>query len=68
MPDIRSFFGPKGGAPPPKPTPKKQEEPAKKGRGSMFPGIQAQSWHSRSNTILEGRKVVEDSDEDDAVE
>ncbi|KAK0639359.1 replication factor RFC1 C terminal domain-containing protein [Cercophora newfieldiana] len=34
MPDIRSFFGPKGGAPPPKPTPKKEEEPPKKGRGT----------------------------------
>ncbi|KAG7134734.1 Replication factor C subunit 1 like protein [Verticillium longisporum] len=46
MPDIRSFFGPKGGAPPPKPqpAPKKAEPPAKGRRG---------------------RKVVEDSDEDD---
>lgn len=32
-PDIRSFFGPKGGAAPAKPTPKKEEAPAKKGRG-----------------------------------
>lgn len=32
MPDIRSFFAPKGGAAPAKPAPKK-EEPAKKGRG-----------------------------------
>ncbi|KAI3394796.1 hypothetical protein diail_2198 [Diaporthe ilicicola] len=32
MPDIRSFFTPKGGAAPAKPAPKK-EEPAKKGRG-----------------------------------
>ncbi|KAK0613751.1 replication factor RFC1 C terminal domain-containing protein [Immersiella caudata] len=48
MPDIRSFFGPKGGAAPPKPVPKKDEDPLKKGRGK-------------------GRKVVEDSDEDDAV-
>ncbi|KAM0330544.1 hypothetical protein ACHAQA_003491 [Verticillium albo-atrum] len=48
MPDIRSFFGPKGGAPPPKPqpAPKKAEPPAKGRRG---------------------RKVVEDSDEDDVV-
>lgn len=37
MPDIRSFFGPKGGAPPPKPAPKKAEETAKKTRGSMTP-------------------------------
>ncbi|KAF3355414.1 hypothetical protein VdG1_04099 [Verticillium dahliae VDG1] len=46
MPDIRSFFGPKGGAPPPKPqpAPKKADPPAKGRRG---------------------RKVVEDSDEDD---
>ncbi|KAI1493042.1 replication factor RFC1 C terminal domain-containing protein [Biscogniauxia mediterranea] len=34
MPDIRSFFGPKGGAAPAKPTPKKAEEPPKKrGKG-----------------------------------
>ncbi|KAK4189944.1 replication factor RFC1 C terminal domain-containing protein [Podospora australis] len=33
MPDIRSFFGPKGGAAPPKPAPKKEEAPAKKPRG-----------------------------------
>ncbi|KAL1869069.1 hypothetical protein VTK73DRAFT_3408 [Phialemonium thermophilum] len=32
MPDIRSFFGRKDGAPPPKPTPKKEEELTKKGR------------------------------------
>lgn len=32
MPDIRSFFAPKGGAAPAKPAPKK-EEPVKKGRG-----------------------------------
>jgi hypothetical protein len=31
MPDIRSFFGPKGGGPPPKPLPKKVDEPAKGG-------------------------------------
>lgn len=39
MPDIRSFFTPKGGAAPAKPaakpTAQKEEEP-KKGRGSMF--------------------------------
>jgi hypothetical protein len=40
MPDIRSFFAPKGGAAPAakpaaKPTPKKEEE-SKKGRGSTF--------------------------------
>ncbi|KAI1506498.1 replication factor RFC1 C terminal domain-containing protein [Biscogniauxia marginata] len=34
MPDIRSFFGPKGAAAPAKPTPKKAEEPPKKrGKG-----------------------------------
>lgn len=32
MPDIRSFFGPKGGGPP-KPLPKKVEEPPKARRG-----------------------------------
>ncbi|KAJ0356544.1 hypothetical protein COL154_001161 [Colletotrichum chrysophilum] len=42
--DIRSFFGPKGGAPP-KPAPKKAEEPPKSRRG---------------------RKVVEDSDDEEA--
>ncbi|KAM7206344.1 replication factor C subunit 1 [Rhypophila sp. PSN 637] len=47
MPDIRSFFGPKGGAAPVKPVvKKKEEEPPKRGRPK-------------------GRKVVEDSDEDD---
>ncbi|KAK0706378.1 replication factor RFC1 C terminal domain-containing protein [Lasiosphaeria miniovina] len=30
MPDIRSFFGPKGGAPPPKPLPKKADDTTKK--------------------------------------
>jgi hypothetical protein len=35
MPDIRAFFGPKGGAAPPKPAPK-EEDPPKKGRGSMW--------------------------------
>ncbi|KAK5661459.1 hypothetical protein OQA88_11360 [Cercophora sp. LCS_1] len=49
MPDIRSFFGPKGGAPAPKPAAKKEDESVKKARGK-------------------GRKVVEDSDEDDVVE
>lgn len=29
MPDIRSFFGPKGGAAAPKPAPKKVDEPVK---------------------------------------
>ncbi|KAK4162215.1 replication factor C subunit 1 [Cladorrhinum sp. PSN259] len=48
MPDIRNFFGPKGGAPPSKPAPKKVEEPAKKPRAK-------------------GRKVVEDSDEEEEV-
>ncbi|KAK4039132.1 replication factor RFC1 C terminal domain-containing protein [Parachaetomium inaequale] len=34
MPDIRNFFGSKGGAPPPKPAAKKEEEPKKaRGRG-----------------------------------
>ncbi|KAH9907914.1 replication factor RFC1 C terminal domain-containing protein [Xylariomycetidae sp. FL2044] len=35
MPDIRSFFGPKGGAPPAKPAPKKAEPepPKKRGKG-----------------------------------
>ncbi|KAK3315346.1 replication factor RFC1 C terminal domain-containing protein [Apodospora peruviana] len=49
MPDIRSFFGPKGGAAPAKPAPKKVEEPPKKGRSK-------------------GRKVIEDSDEEEVVE
>ncbi|KAL2021525.1 hypothetical protein VTK56DRAFT_7024 [Thermocarpiscus australiensis] len=49
MPDIRSFFGPKGAAPPPKPAPKKEDDTAKKTRGK-------------------GRKVIEDSDEDEVVE
>ncbi|KAK1754610.1 replication factor RFC1 C terminal domain-containing protein [Echria macrotheca] len=48
MPDIRTFFGAKGGASAPKPAPK-QEEPAKKSRAK-------------------GRKVVEDSEEDEPVE
>ena len=34
MPDIRSFFTPKGGAVPPKPAAKKIEEPAKNKRAS----------------------------------
>lgn len=33
MPDIRNFFGPKGGAAPAKPAAPKKEEPPKKGRG-----------------------------------
>ncbi|AEO71732.1 a5a3a6e7-1969-48c3-b0a9-c5ac584c6b3a [Thermothielavioides terrestris] len=33
MPDIRNFFSVKGGAPPPKPAPKKEAETAKKSRG-----------------------------------
>lgn len=33
MPDIRSFFAPKGGAAPAKPSPAKKEDPPKKGRG-----------------------------------
>lgn len=41
MPDIRSFFGPKGGAAPAKPTKpvaaKKEEDSVKRGRGSGFP-------------------------------
>ncbi|KAK4152747.1 replication factor RFC1 C terminal domain-containing protein [Chaetomidium leptoderma] len=48
MPDIRNFFGAKGGAPPPKPAAKK-EEATKKPRGR-------------------GRKVIEDSDEDEVIE
>ncbi|KAF5023954.1 hypothetical protein F66182_3992 [Fusarium sp. NRRL 66182] len=46
--DIRSFFGPKGGAAPPKPTPRKAEELAK-------------------NKRTKGRKVVEDSEDDEDV-
>lgn len=41
MPDIRSFFGPKGGAPPPKAAPKKEEEPAKKTRASAYLNMKA---------------------------
>ncbi|KAK3946435.1 replication factor C subunit 1 [Diplogelasinospora grovesii] len=48
MPDIRSFFGAKGGSQPAKPAPKKEDDSAKKGRSK-------------------GRKVIEDSDEDDEV-
>ncbi|OTA06847.1 Rfc1p-like protein [Trichoderma parareesei] len=48
MPDIRSFFAPKGGAPP-KPAAAKPEPPAKGKRGK-------------------GRKVIEDSDDDEVVE
>ncbi|KAI6781846.1 Replication factor C subunit-like protein [Emericellopsis cladophorae] len=49
MPDIRSFFGPKGGAalPPDRPAPKNDAGTKKRSRG---------------------RKVVEDSDEDDVAE
>ena len=38
MPDIRAFFGPKGGAAPAKPAaPKKEDDAvARKGRGSEF--------------------------------
>jgi hypothetical protein len=44
MPDIRNFFQPKGGAPAakptPKPPPKKEDDTAKKGRGSeLAPNI-----------------------------
>ncbi|PTB79406.1 DNA replication factor C, large subunit [Trichoderma longibrachiatum ATCC 18648] len=48
MPDIRSFFAPKGGAAP-KPAAPKPEPPAKAKRGK-------------------GRKVIEDSDDDEVVE
>jgi replication factor C subunit 1 len=36
MPDIRSFFGPKGGAAPAKPAPKKEDDSAKKNRSSEY--------------------------------
>ncbi|AEO61954.1 hypothetical protein MYCTH_2312776 [Thermothelomyces thermophilus ATCC 42464] len=48
MPDIRSFFAPKSGAPPPKPAAKKEEQ-TKKPR-------------------VKGRKVVEDSDDEEVIE
>ena len=37
MPDIRSFFAPKGGAAAPKPAPAKKEEPTKGKRGMLCP-------------------------------
>lgn len=40
MPDIRSFFAPKGGAAPPKSAPKKAEEPPKSKRTSEFLSIE----------------------------
>lgn len=66
MPDIRAFFTPKGGAAPPKPVAAKPEPPAAKGkRGSELLLICKSSIDAYQ--FIEGRKVVEDSD-DEAVE
>lgn len=66
--DIRSFFGPKGGSAP-KPAPRKAEELAKSKRTSK-PNNTPFGLNNGTNIISEGRKVVEDSDddEDEAVE
>lgn len=64
MPDIRSFFGPKGGAAPPKPPAKvdtsKQKRTSKHNRSQLARLI-------ATNTITEGRNVVEDSDDEDEI-
>ncbi|KAL1841692.1 hypothetical protein VTJ49DRAFT_6731 [Mycothermus thermophilus] len=65
MPDIRNFFGAKGGAAP-KPAAKKAEE-TKKPRTSALTLVITIKFHA-SDKAAEGRKVVEDSDEDEVVE
>lgn len=63
MPDIRSFFTPRGGAAP-KPTPAKSEEPPKGKRTSEL--LRTQFNRDFSKPCVEGRRVVEDSDDDEA--
>ncbi|KAH8888311.1 DNA replication factor C, large subunit [Thozetella sp. PMI_491] len=55
MPDIRSFFGPKGGAAPAKPIPKKEEEPAKKGRGKGRKVVE-DSGDDDDDAVVEAKK------------
>lgn len=68
MPDIRSFFGPKNGATPAKPAPKKDDD-SKKTRSSeqTLPDS-----HSSERLLtycgLEGRKVIDDSEDEEPVE
>lgn len=64
MPDIRSFFGPKGGAAPAKPPAAKPEETKQK-RTSTY---QFRNHDNLANFYVEGRRVVEDSDDDEVVE
>lgn len=61
--DIRSFFGPKGGSAP-KPAPRKAEELAKSKRTSKLSHLRFNSEKCINHSI-EGRKVVEDSEDDD---
>ena len=67
MPDIRSFFTPKGGAPAPKPAPKQVDDSAKTKRTSM-PPYSSVDLNTGADSFAEGRKVVEDSDDDEPVE
>lgn len=64
MPDIRSFFGPKGGAPPAKPPAVKAGETKPKRTSTS----QINNHYNMANVCLEGRRVVEDSDDDEVVE
>jgi hypothetical protein len=60
MPDIRNFFGAKGGAPP-KPVASKTDDTAKSSRASM-------SFETMERTLLTKipeRNVVADSDDED---
>lgn len=67
MPDIRNFFGPKGGPPPARPAPKPAKDDAKARRNSMLLQIPVFQLSS-SNVPLEGRMVVDDSDEEEVAE
>ena len=71
--DIRSFFGPKGGAAPAKPAPKKAEEEPSKRRTSTYcvlrtPLISNVVEVGSDWIIIEGRKVLEDSDDEEPVQ
>lgn len=66
MPDIRSFFAPKGGAAP-KPAAPKPEPPAKAKRGSES-RFEHSCYQLMLTIVSEGRKVIEDSDDDEVVE
>jgi replication factor C subunit 1 len=64
MPDIRSFFTPKGGAAP-KPAPAKSEDTSKAKRTSKAdPGL---AQVLKLTLGIENRKVIDDSDDDEAV-